>query len=303
MVSSDAAAASGTAARARPIDYPAFLHAADDAAAVGQRWYIRLVQADVALIIVGALTGALSSLGPPRWQQTAAVVSAVTLGTGAIMRWVNRSRRPNRAWFDGRAIAESIKTNSWRYMMRTEPFAGPDYEAEARFVGDLLEILKARQDFSLSGEGTGEGQITASMRQLRAEPFDVRRSTYLERRLKDQIVWYLGRAVHHQHRARLYFAMGLAAELSAVAWAIVRIGFPGTLNLIGVFTSLAVAATALSQVHSHDELGSRYALAAQELMAIRTLAESSDESKFPDVVKDGEGAISREHTMWIAKRT
>jgi hypothetical protein len=303
MATSDAAAISQTAGLARPIAYPAFLKAADNAASVGQRWYIRLVRADIGLIIAGALTGALSALGPPGWQKTTAVVSAILLGTGAIMRWVNRSRRPNRAWFDGRAIAESIKTNSWRYMMRTDPFAGSDSEAEARFIGDLLDILKARQELSFPGVESGEGQITASMRLLRAEPFDVRRSTYLERRLKDQIVWYSSRAVRHQHRARLYFAIGLAAELSAVAWAIVRVAYPGTLNLIGVFTSLAVAATALSQVHSHDELGGRYAVAALELSAIRTLAESADESKFSDVVKDGEGAISREHTMWIAKRT
>jgi SMODS and SLOG-associating 2TM effector domain 1/SMODS and SLOG-associating 2TM effector domain 3 len=219
-----------------------------------------------------------------------------------VMRWVNRSRHPNRSWFDGRAVAESIKTNSWRYMMCTDPFAGSDADADARFIGDLREILYARRELPTLGVPSGAGQITSSMRKLRAEPFDVRRSTYIQRRLKDQIAWYSDRAAHHQSRASLYFVVGLLAELMALAWAILRIAVSTNLNLIGVFTSLAVAATALSQLHSHDELGGSYGLAAQELSAILTLAESTNEDKFSDVVKDAEGAISREHTMWIAKR-
>ncbi|HXN91674.1 MAG TPA: DUF4231 domain-containing protein [Candidatus Sulfotelmatobacter sp.] len=285
------------------IQYPALVQAAENASNSGQRWYVSLIRADVALIIAGALAGALSSFGSTAWRQTTAVISAVTLGTGATMRWVNRSRRPNRTWFDGRAVAESIKGNSWRYMMRTEPFTGPDAQADARFIADLDDILEARSDLSIGGVQPGTGQITQSMRHVRTEPFDARRATYISNRLSDQIAWYSDRATYHQRRAGLYFAGGLLAELLALTWAIFRIAAPSPLNLIGVLTSIAAAATALSQLHSHDELGRRYGFAAHELDSILTLAETSDEKTFPGRVREAESAISREHTMWIAKRS
>ena len=46
-----------------------------------------------------------------------------------------------------------------------------------------------------------------------------------------------------------------------------------------------------------------YALANQELLSIKTMADTIDtEQELAKLVRDGEGAISREHTMWIAKR-
>ena len=46
-----------------------------------------------------------------------------------------------------------------------------------------------------------------------------------------------------------------------------------------------------------------YALANQELLTIKRLADSVDsEEGLADRVRDGEGTIPREHTMWVAKR-
>lgn len=283
-------------------DYPPLCYAAETASRTGQTWYVRLIRANVGLIILGALIGSLSTLGPAKWQEAAAVISAVAIATGILMRWVNRARRPDRSWFDGRAIAESIKTNSWRYMMHIEPFAGTDQDADARFIGDVRDILKEGTDLTLVGAQATASQITEFMRLVRSELFPSRRSTYVEFRVKDQIRWYSARAAFHQRRARFYFAAGLGAEFFALAWLILRIALSSNLNIIGVFTSVAVAATALSELHAHDGLGQSYAFAAHELAAILALVESSDETKFADYVKDTEGAISREHTMWIAKR-
>jgi conflict system pore-forming effector with SLATT domain len=285
------------------IDYPALLTAAEAASNRGQRWYVRLVQTDVGLIVLGALAGALSSIGPVSWQQGAAVLTAVILATAVVMRWVNRTQKPNRTWFDGRAVAESIKTRSWRYMMRVDPFAGSDAEADGQFVTELRDMLLARRDLSISGVQPGASQITETMRRIRRQPFEARRQTYVNKRLRDQIDWYSSRATHHQRRSGVYFGMGLLAELSAIAWAMYRITAPISLNLIGVFASLAVAATALSHLHSEDELAHSYAVAAQELSAISALTDSTTEDTFPQLVKDAEGAISREHTMWVAKRS
>jgi SMODS and SLOG-associating 2TM effector domain 3/SMODS and SLOG-associating 2TM effector domain 1 len=289
-------------AEGRRIEYPALLHAAEGASAAGQRWYNRLIKADLSLIVIGALVGALSSVGPTAWEQKTALVSALIIGTGAVMRWVNRSRRPDRDWFDGRAVAETLKNSSWRYMMRADPYAGSDKEADTQYIADLREVLHAGRDVPVVGVHGESGQITDAMRRIREEPFDGRRAVYLQNRVKDQIGWYSARAASHRRHASIYFAVGLGGELAAIAWAIFRVTAPNELNLIGVFTSLAAAATALNQLHHHDELGRSYALAAQELSAIFTLLQTCEEQQFTELVREAEGAISREHTMWIAKR-
>jgi SMODS and SLOG-associating 2TM effector domain 3/SMODS and SLOG-associating 2TM effector domain 1 len=285
------------------IEYPALLDAADGAAASGQRWYFRLVKADLGLIVIGALSGGLSPLAPTGWTRVPAIVSAVTIGTGAVMRWANRTRKPNKAWFDGRAVAESVKTTSWRYMMRIDPFDAENGDSDRRFIADLREILLAGRDLQLIAAKANARQITESMLRVRSQPFETRRQVYLEMRIKEQIEWYSSRASFHRRRAQIFFVVGLGAELIALALAIVIAAVPGTLNLIGFFASLAAAATAFAQLQSHDELGRSYAVAAAELSLIQTLIERCDESDFAESIKDAEGAISREHTMWIAKRS
>ena len=73
-------------------------------------------------------------------------------------------------------------------------------------------------------------------------------------------------------------------------------------NLLGLLAAIATAATAISQLNRHDELSKSYGLAFQELSLIDGLAERVEgEANLKKVVEDAESAISREHTMWIAK--
>jgi hypothetical protein len=57
-------------------------------------------------------------------------------------------------------------------------------------------------------------------------------------------------------------------------------------------------------VGRHAELGRAYGLAYQELLTFLSLTgEVHSESELHDLVDSGETAISREHTMWVARRT
>jgi hypothetical protein len=269
----------------------------------GQRWYAWLVELDLGLVLLAALLAGAGSAGPTWWRQLSAGLAAFAVGIAVILRWVNRASRRDKTWFDGRAVAESAKTASWRFMMRVEPFDGRQEDAEQQFASEIREILKARQDLTLTSSGTGS-QITPDMREVRALRFEPRRAFYLQQRLRNQIDWYSGRAALHRRRATTWFMVGLLAELCALGWAIARIKFIDSVNLIGVFTSAAAGATAFGQLQRNDELARSYGLASQELQLIQSLVESAmDEAGFTELVKDSEGAISREHTMWVAKRT
>ena len=49
--------------------------------------------------------------------------------------------RPDRYWYAGRAVAESVKTITWRYVSRAEPFQTEDVIAKNDFKQSLRMIL------------------------------------------------------------------------------------------------------------------------------------------------------------------
>jgi hypothetical protein len=285
------------------IEYPPLYDAADKASKSGQSRYSGLVRGDVLLLIAGALIGSVSTVGPARWQQALAVISGVTIASGILLRWVNKAQKPDQTWVHGRAIAEWLKANSWRYMIQVEPFDGEDRIADELFVNHLRERLRKNSRLSLAPDAPTSSQISEVMRLVRRQDFPYRRDVYIAKRLQDQVDWYSDRAKHHAVWAQRYFVAGVAAEAIALAWLLVRIALSTNLNLIGVFTSIAVAATALSQLYSHDELAQSYTVAQQDLQLTRTLMDTADKTSFRGLVIETEAAISAENSGWIIKRT
>ena len=286
------------------VEYPAMFAAADAAAIDAERWYARLIQTGLVLVSIGALIAGLGSAVPQWWRQIVAGIAAIAIAAAVVLRWVNRATRSDKAWFDGRSVAESVKTASWRYMMQVAPFDQSADDVDGRLVSELKEILRARKDLSLDPAKSTGRQITPNMREVRNMSFDARKAFYLERRINDQVSWYSNRASLHRSRARIWFAVGLGAEVTALIWAVFRIIQTDAVNLIGFFTSVAAAATAFAQLQRNDELARSYTLAAQEIQLIRSLMDGAEtEPRFLQLVESSEGAISREHTMWMAKRT
>jgi hypothetical protein len=75
------------------------------------------------------------------------------------------------------------------------------------------------------------------------------------------------------------------------------------LGAVGVLTSLCASLLAWMQVKQYQELSQSYAIAAQELGLISALAKhSQSEADFSAFVADAETAMSREHTLWTARR-
>ena len=148
-------------------------------------------------------------------------------------------------------------------------------------------------------------EISSTMRAVRDLPLEGRLQLYLAERLSDQARWYKMRAVENQVKGRRWFWLSLVAQVLAASFAFVGVLLPGeaVVNVIGLCAAAAAAATAWAQLGRHDELSKSYALAYQELITIRSLAGSvATEQDLDRLVANGEGAISREHTMWMAKR-
>ena len=287
-------------------DYPVLFQAADGRAILAQRSYRRLVAIELASLVMGSLLGAAVGWVAAS-ARVAGVVSAITFLIAILARIVRERRGDDRLWFDARAVAETAKTQTWRYAMRVPPF-DDDPTADRRFVRELGAVLHARSDLVLTNDAANgaTNQISAKMRAIRAMPLLERRDVYVESRLRDQADWYRRSAIRHGRLGQRWSWGSLAAEGLAVIAAVLALQLPGLgdLGFLGILGAVAAAFTAWGQAGRHGELAKSYGLAYQELLLITGFAESArQESDLHELVRDAEAAISREHTMWIAKRS
>ena len=286
-------------------DYPALCQAASNASRDGQAVYLRLMKADLVLLVVAAALGSISPLVPPESGSLFAVVAAVAVLTAVLVKLVNRGRPGDRDWFDGRAVAESVKTQTWRYMMRVEPF-DDDTTCDAEFARGLKATISARPGLPLDPGRLPQGaeQITTKMREVRRLTLLDRRDFYIQHRLDNQAAWYRDKCCANRTAAGRWFWATISAQFAAISLAIVRIAVPVVgLSLVSFLAALAAALTAWTQVRRNDELSKSYGLAWQELLTVKSQADKAvTEVNLGSVVLEGEGAISREHTMWVAKR-
>lgn len=286
---------------------PALYNAADAASSDAQRRYLRLVRADLTLIVLGAvLTSA--SVSSDDLRSALAMLGALVLTGGLVLTGVIGATHHKANWFVARAVAESVKTLSWRFAMCAEPYflSMPLPDAEALLCRRLSEILREKSAIAgvLGGREAGSSQITDAMRQLRAASLLDRKSIYVRDRIQNQRAWYATKAGDNAATANRWLIGTALVQMLGVAGAIALVRCPSLpVNFASIFAALAAALLAWLQLKQHQELAHSYGLAAHELGLIETRAiHVATESEFSAFVADAENAISREHTMWTARR-
>ncbi len=289
-------------------DYPALFSASDKASLGAQAAHLRIIRVQLLLLVLAAVTGRIAGAVENPYYRLLSVVTAVFLAIALVLMWILRTKRYEKVWFDCRAVAESVKTTTWRYMMLAPPYDSgkDDADVDAKFLRDLGEIRGARPgvDAHLAGLASGATQISDSMRKTRVLPLDERKDVYLSGRLLDQKNWYEGKARTNRSSASAWFWTVAALQMVGLILAIFQTGpRPWLINPVPLLMTLAAALVAWTQVKRHDELTQSYAMAAQELSALESLAQHvSDLKSFQEFVTQVEETISREHTMWVARR-
>jgi hypothetical protein len=179
-------------------------------------------------------------------------------------------------------------------------------KVDARFLKERAEIRKARPgvDAHLVGFTSGGPEISDYMRKIRVHSLDERRAIYLSERLLDQKRWYEAKARDNRSSASTWFWTIAAVQVLALALAIVQSAVgQRSVNLVSILMTLVASFVAWTQVKRHEELVQSYGLASQELNALETQERHvSDSTMFQEFVTQVEEAISREHTMWCARR-
>ncbi len=253
-------------------DLPSLFRAADSASASEQRGYLRCVFADLALMVGGALAGSIA-LSTSQGKSVIALISALLLGAGLVLTLYIRSRQFEQNWYDGRAIAESIKTQAWRFMTCSEPYSDGLSEADSDhiFTQTLDALLRERKRFAaFLGAAMGtEAQITSKMREIRQLPFEQRKQVYISDRINNQRDWYGSKAKANLKAGNDWFNAIIIAQGLALASSYILVEWPDLpVNVTSIFATLSAAFIAWQQLKKHRELANSYGLAAQELALI-----------------------------------
>ncbi|MFI6877265.1 DUF4231 domain-containing protein [Streptomyces sp. NPDC050400] len=288
--------------RLRSSDLPELFRVADAASLEGQRLYIRGTRLRLVLAVTAAVLAAASLEVGDGWDLPALIVAIVFLGTLVLEIWL-LGRSPERDWYDGRALAESVKTLSWRYAVAATPFSASlsEEDAERHYVSEAEKLIDDAPATSVIV--TAPLGVTDAMRDLRHTGLTARRDLYLKNRIGDQLTWYSAKARFNADRARRWrLALILIEALGVIAAALRAFGVVDV-DLPGILAALLGAGTAWLAVRQYDAQSRAYAFAAKDLGTIHNGLRTIDsETEWAVHAADAEEAISREHTMWRASR-
>lgn len=290
--------------RLRDADLPGLAGAADASSLNAQRTYRIGTAAVLLALIAAAAAGALPSDIGHEEVDWAGVAAALCFVMALVIQGFLAQTRPERAWYEGRAIAESAKSLGWQYAVAGGDYGRGDPGARGRLVhelGALLVDIGPARPFDLPPTAS---EVSAGMESVRAADLPVRVAAYEAGRIQDQRAWYSEKARWNRRRARLLLGLTLGFELMGATGAVLRASGVVSIDLLGVFSAISAGVVAWSQLKDHVQLDEAYSLASHDLGLIAAEMSAVDsESSWQTFVANAEQAISREHRMWRAARS
>ncbi|PML25671.1 hypothetical protein BCT82_12080 [Vibrio breoganii] len=285
------------------INYPALFESADKASTTSQKRFLRLTILHALVLLVGTILS-INVIPTKEYSMVVAIFYILAL----VFTYKLGKSRYEKSWYNGRAIAESIKTSTWKYCMRAAPY-DDDTSVQipnANFRNMLTQIIRTNNELGVivqANQSTGE-QITASMKDIRKMKLEDRKAYYLKHRIDEQRQWYATKASDNNKMHNRWFVGLMLAQGSALLCVLFRIAYPEWQYWpTDVFALGAAFILGWTQLKKHNELSSSYSLTAQEIGIIRGGIESVvTEEQLSEYVSNTEMAFSREHTQWVARQ-
>ena len=286
-------------------DYPALFLSADQASNGYQRFFLRLIKAEYTALILAALFSMSFLNGVGYYLAYAAV-----LFIGLIILLTRALRKPEQDWYRCRALAKSVKTLTWRYVMHAAPFQGStvgEQHAKSEFRNQLHSVFGENRSIAekITSDWSGNDQITAGMDSIRRMPRAERMTYYIENRLDEQRTWYARKAGQNKKSANFWVFVSVITYTIATGLALSRIAFPAWQYWpIEPLIVVAACVVGWTQIKKYNELAAAYTVAAHEIGLIKPRADAiTNNDEFSEFVNDAEKAFSREHTLWIARQS
>lgn len=288
------------------MDYPALYEAATEASNSAQRSYLRVLRIEYLLLVLAAVFSIDFSENKIYYlfYTFIFVISLVLL----VYRTFSK---PEQDWYKCRALAESIKTTTWRYCMRSAPFNNNLNDANinitrSAFRDYLKGVLDSNRHIGdrIPPNSAADDQITSNMENIRLLDLGLRKDFYLLERIVEQRLWYQNKAAKNEAWSRNWALVSGFIYLLAIGSILTKLAYG---NSIKVPTEpLIVLASCLigwMQIKKFNELSSAYKLTAHEIGILQgRIGEVTNDDEFSDFVNEAELAFSREHTQWVARQ-
>jgi hypothetical protein len=287
-------------------DLPALYVAADSSSLSAQVRFRRTTVAVLVLLVAAAVCGALPDDTIPGNTRWISIGAAAAFFAVVVLQGVLAGRAPQRAWYEGRALAESAKSLGWQFAVGGGRYpVGTDEDSRAaQLAADLDDLLTDIPEAKPIEVAPGQTQVTQAMRELRRRGLDVRRQAYRQGRIDDQKEWYASKAVWNRRRARFWLAIVLGCQLTGGIVAVLKAAGEIKVDLLGIASAITASVVAWLELRDHVALSEAYSLASHELSLVETgIGDPTDETAWSEYVSDAEQAISREHRMWRAARS
>lgn len=285
-------------------DMPQLFQAADKASLEAQAHFVNGTRLRLALIVLSAALGVTAWRVGESHVDLLAILSTLLFVGALLTEGALWKGRPDKTWYDARAVAESCKTLAWKFAVCGEPFFDTEL-SETEMVRRVMHSLDGikKQFGGLELAAVDAKAVSAWMKEQRQAPWPERREVYLRERLLDQKSWYTQKAKYNRKRSNQWRTtlvvvefLGVAASLGAAFSASVPLFGPALAALVG-------AVVAWMETKQHDFNARAYAAAVADLAQAESRLEvAHTEQEWANEVLNAEDAISREHTLWLASR-
>jgi hypothetical protein len=286
---------------------PELFWAADEASMQGQHKTVRLLRQQLVMLTLASIFSSfdarLFGIDWPSW------LAAVMFASAALATFLLNRGNPQAIWYEGRAVAESLKTLVWKYAIRADPFTPPGGEKnpEALYRLQLADVLHTFRN-SAALPLPVHADITPAMRRLRDSPLRVRHDVYLRERVRVQHDWYTAKEAACETRGRRFGRVATLLPVCGIAAPVIQMGGWFPVNTLSFIAAIAASVSAWAQLRQYRPLAAAYRVAADELELIRVHLAALDltapdaEETWSHLTRDAEDAVSREHTTWQARR-
>ena len=283
------------------IDYPHLYEITNERSAKNQKYFLNGIRAEYALLIFIAINSSLSYMEKYSVNLVLFVLLIMLLLVRNIINFEQK-------WYKYRAVTESIKTTTWKFAMKAEPFNGSEEINDAKqYIGYIRNIIKDSK-YAIKTETLKnlEGDtFSICLKSIREMNYEQRRDLYVEQRIEEQRTWYAKKSVFNKRLGRAWaVAILIFYILSLTMTALLAEDLVQAASLpTELITTIISALIGWVQIKKYNELSASYALTAHEIGLVKEQSYYiSGEKDFLDFIRDAETAFSREHTQWQARR-
>jgi hypothetical protein len=215
--------------------------------------------------------------------------------------------RPDQVWYGARAIAESVKTMTWRFMCGAPPFRGEHSHASALFVERLLDTLRSNGLVtSRMPAPQASNSLTPAMISNRELALGQKIDLYKVHRIDEQLGWYSTKSRRARREGVFTYAVLVSLGVAGLVVCIFGVDltdFSSAVMTLGLIAALCAFVMIWIQAKRYLEVAAAYALSAHEISIVAgKMGPPIGQYDFEEFVAEAENVFSREHTQWAARR-